>query len=71
LTDAAILLRYFLPMPATKARPVILSPLRRSRHHKAIAKAVQELAELRKNDPKAYEALIKKSAGQTVRIVPG
>jgi Zn-dependent M32 family carboxypeptidase len=38
---------------------------------KAIVKAVKELADLRKNDRKAYEALIKKYEGRTVRIVPG
>ena len=35
---------------------MILPPHRRSPHRKAIAKAIQELADLRKNDPKAYEA---------------
>jgi hypothetical protein len=58
-------------MPATKSRPTILSPLRPSPHGKAIAKAVQELADLRKNDPEAYRKLIKKYEGQTVRIVAG
>ena len=64
-------MHYHSTMPATKTRPTILSPLRPSRHRKAIAKAVQELADLRKNDPKAYEELIKKYEGQTVRIVAG
>jgi hypothetical protein len=64
-------MRYSSTMPATKKRPVILLPLRRSPHRKAIAKAVKELADLRKNDPKAYEARIKKSAGREVNIVPG
>jgi hypothetical protein len=58
-------------MPAVKKRPVILSLPRKSPHRKAIAKAVRELADLRKNDPQAYEALMKKSAGRTVNIVPG
>jgi hypothetical protein len=58
-------------MPAVKNRPVILSLPRKSPHRKAIAKAVKYMADLRKNDPQAYEALIKKSAGRTVRIVPG
>jgi hypothetical protein len=70
-TDERTPMRYFPTMPATKTRPVILPPLRRSRHHKAIVKAVKELADLRKNDRKAYETLIKKYEGRTVRIVPG
>ena len=64
-------MRYLVTMPATKARPVILHPLRRSRHHKAFVKAVKELADLRKSDRNAYEALIKQYEGRTVRIVPG
>lgn len=66
-------MRYSTNMPATKTkkRPVILFPLRRSPHRKAIAKAIKEMADLRKNNPKAYEALIKQSAGREVRIVPG
>ena len=64
-------MRYLVTMPATKARPVILPPLRRSRHHKAFVKAVKELADLRKSDRNAYEALIKQYEGRTVRIVPG
>jgi hypothetical protein len=75
LTDEQTPMRYSYGMPATKTkirkRPVILSPLRRSPHHKAIVKAVQELANLRKNDPKAYEATIKQYAGREVHIVPG
>jgi hypothetical protein len=64
-------MRYSPIMPAVKKRPVILSLPRKSPHSKAIAKAVRELADLRKNDPQDYEALMKKSAGRTVNIVPG
>ena len=66
-------MRYSANVPATKTkkRPVILFPLRRSPHRKAIAKAIKEMADLHKNDPKAYEALIKKYAGREVTIVPG
>jgi hypothetical protein len=71
LADERMTMRYSLGMPATKKRPVILFPRRRSPNRKAIAKAIKEMADLRKNDPKAYEALIKKSAGRTVTIVPG
>jgi hypothetical protein len=70
-TDEKTGMRYSPIMPATKTRPTILFPRRRSPHRKAIAKAVQELADLRKNDPTAYRELIKKYEGQTVRIVPG
>ena len=71
LTDDRIPMRYAPTMPVVKKRPVILSLPRKSPHSKAIAKAVRELADLRKNDPRAYKALMKKSAGRTVNIVPG
>jgi hypothetical protein len=59
-------------MSATaKVRPTILSLRRHSSRRKAIVKAVKELENLRKTDPKAYQALIKKYEGQVVRIVPG
>jgi len=74
-TDERRPMRYSIAMPAAKTkskkRPVILFPRHPSPHRKAIAKAVQELADLRKNDPKAYEALIKQYAGREVNIVPG
>jgi len=71
LADVTKPLRYPVDMPSVKKRPVILSLPRKSPHRKAIATAVRELADLRKNDPKAYEALMKKSAGRTVNIVAG
>jgi hypothetical protein len=59
-------------MPAAKTRPVILFLTRRNTaKRKAIAKAVQDLATLRKTDPQAYKARIEKYADQPVRIVPG
>ncbi len=44
---------------------------RNTAKHKAMAKAVSELAALRKADPARYAALIRKHANQTVRIVAG
>jgi hypothetical protein len=58
-------------MPATATRPVIRFRGRNSAKRKAIAKAVQELATLRKTDPRGYQTLIEKYANQPVRIVPG
>lgn len=58
-------------MPAAATRPIIRFRGRNSAKRKAIAKAVQEFATLRKTDPRGYQSLIKKYADQPVRIVPG
>ena len=36
-----------------------------------IRKAVRKVVEMRKNDPTAYEAMVKRNAHKIVRIVPG
>ncbi len=38
---------------------------------KNFRKAVREVRELKKNDPAAYEAMVKRYANTIVRIVPG
>jgi bifunctional N-acetylglucosamine-1-phosphate-uridyltransferase/glucosamine-1-phosphate-acetyltransferase GlmU-like protein len=60
-------------MPARIPYPPLIRPknLRGTVPTKAIRKAVRELVAMRKNDPIAYEALIKKNAHRVIRIVPG
>ena len=38
---------------------------------KNFRKAVREVREMKKNDPAAYEAMVKRYANTIVRIVPG
>lgn len=71
-TDSRRTTRYVRLMPTVKTRPVIrFLTDRNTAKRKAIAKAVEDLATLRKTDPKAYRALIEKYADQPVRIVAG
>jgi len=60
-------------MLAKVSYPPIIRPkwLRGTVPLKAIRKAVWEVRELKKNDPAAYEAMVKKNANTIVRIVPG
>lgn len=54
------------------AYPPILEPrLRTSVPRRNIRAAVKRIADLRKNDPAAYRALIQRTAHQTIRIIPG
>ena len=59
-------------MPAKVIYPPLIRPkgLRGTVPVKDIRKAVREVLELEKNDPAAYEALIKKHAHRKIRIVP-
>jgi hypothetical protein len=57
-------------MAQTAFRPIILKGRNPSRV-RAIQKAVEEMVALRKTDPIAYRAFLKKHAHREVRIVPG
>jgi hypothetical protein len=59
-------------MPAKVIYPPLIRPkgLRGTVPLKAIRKAVREVVELEKNDPVAFEALIKKHAHREIIIVP-
>ena len=65
-------LRYIGSMPAKVSYPPLIRPkgLRGTVPVKDIRKAVREVLEMEKNDPAAYEALIKKHAHRKIRIVP-
>ena len=69
-TDEHAALRYIPSMAQTAFRPIILKGRNPSRQ-RAIQKAVDELAALRKTDPAAYRAFLKKHAHREVRIVQG
>ena len=59
-------------MPANGYRPIIRPKnLRGTVPLKNIRKAVREVREMKKNDPVAYEAMVKRYANTIVRIVPG
>ena len=58
-------------MGKTAYPPIIEPRLRTSVPRRAIRAAVKQMANLRKNDPAAYRALIQRTAHQTIRIVPG
>ncbi|MGA3172147.1 MAG: hypothetical protein ABSE62_14165 [Chthoniobacteraceae bacterium] len=60
-------------MPAKVSYPPIIRPkwLRGTVPLRVIRKAVREVVEMRKNDPVAYEAMVKRHANTVVRIVPG
>jgi hypothetical protein len=58
-------------MGKTAYPPIIEPRLRTSVPRRRIRAAVKRMADLRKNDPAAYRALIERTANQTVRIVPG
>ena len=59
-------------MPVRTPYPPLIRPkgLRGTVPVKDIRRAVREVLELKKNDPAAYEALIKKHAHRKIRIVP-
>ena len=59
-------------MPANGYRPIIRPKnLRTTVPKKNFRKAVREVREMKKNDPAAYEAMVKRYANTIVRIVPG
>ncbi len=60
-------------MSARTPYPPLIRPknLRGTVPLSTLRKAVREVVAMRKNDPVAYEALIKKNAGRVIRIVPG
>jgi hypothetical protein len=59
-------------MPANGYRPIIRPKnLRTTVPKRNIRKAVREVSEMRKNDPAAYAAMLKKYENTVVRIVPG
>jgi hypothetical protein len=59
-------------MPAKVTYPPLIRPkgLRGTVPLKEIHRAVREVLELEKNDPAAYEAMIKRNANVKIRIVP-
>jgi hypothetical protein len=72
-SDKTASLRYTASMPAKVKYP----PLIRRRNPrtsvpvKQIREAVRKVVEMEKNDPAAYEAMVKRNANKIVRIVPG
>ena len=72
-SDKAECLRYIASMSAKVKYP----PLIRRKNHRGtvplsvIRKAVRKVVDMEKNDPAAYEAMVKRNAHKIVRIVPG
>ena len=60
-------------MPARVKYPPLIRPKnpRTSVPVKQIREAVRKVVEMEKNDPAAYEAMVKRNAHKIVRIVPG
>jgi hypothetical protein len=59
-------------MPARTPYPPLIRPkgLRGTVPLKEIRRAVREVQEMKKNDPAAYEAMVKRNAHRKIRIVP-
>jgi len=58
-------------MPAKGYRPIIRPKnLRTSVPKKQIRDAVRKIRDMEKNDPAAYEAMVKKHANTVIRLVP-
>ena len=59
-------------MPARTPYPPLIRPkgLRGTVPLKAIRKAVREVLDMKKNDPAAYGAMVKRNAHRQIRIVP-
>ena len=64
---------YIPNMPAKVSYPPLIRPkwLHGTVPLKTIRKAVRQVVEMRKNDPVAYKAMVKRHANTIVRIVPG
>jgi len=59
-------------MPAKGYRPIIRPKnLRTSVPKKQIRDAVRKIRDMEKNDPTAYEAMVKKHENTVIRLVPG
>ena len=59
-------------MPAKGYRPIIRPKnLRTSVPKKQIRDAVRKIRDMEKNDPAAYEAMVKKHENTVIRLVPG